>query len=78
MLPTQCLCTKLRRAARSVSRFYDEALADTGLKVAQFSLLRHLQRLTGRAFPNSPKPWDSTAAPSVATCGCWKATACCA
>lgn len=45
MLPTQCLCTKLRRAARSVSRFYDEALADTGLKVAQFSLLRHLQRL---------------------------------
>lgn len=37
MLPTQCLCTKLRRAARSVSRFYDEALADTGLKVAQFS-----------------------------------------
>lgn len=45
MLPTQCLCTKLRRAARSVSRFYDEALADTGLKVAQFSLLRHLRRL---------------------------------
>ncbi|MBH9337703.1 winged helix-turn-helix transcriptional regulator [Pseudomonas aeruginosa] len=45
MLPTQCLCTKLRRAARSVSRFYDEALADTGLKVAQFSLLRHVRRL---------------------------------
>ncbi len=42
---TQCLCTKLRRAARSVSRLYDDALRDIGLSVAQYSLLSHLQRL---------------------------------
>ncbi|MDD0844267.1 MarR family winged helix-turn-helix transcriptional regulator [Pseudomonas sp. Gutcm_11s] len=45
MLPTQCLCTKLRRASRCVTRIYDEALADVGLNAAQFSLLRNLQRL---------------------------------
>ncbi len=45
MLPTQCLCTKLRRASRGVTRLYDEALADVGLNAAQFSLLRNLQRL---------------------------------
>ncbi|RJG13935.1 MarR family transcriptional regulator [Pseudomonas cavernicola] len=45
MLMTQCLCTKLRRAARSVSRLYDDALRDIGLSVAQYSLLSHLQRL---------------------------------
>ncbi|HSX72498.1 MAG TPA: MarR family winged helix-turn-helix transcriptional regulator [Pseudomonas sp.] len=45
MLPTQCLCTKLRRASRGVTRIYDEALADVGLNAAQFGLLRHLQRL---------------------------------
>ena len=45
MLPTQCLCTKLRRASRGVTRIYDEALADVGLNAAQFSLLRNLQRL---------------------------------
>ncbi|WP_068829907.1 MarR family winged helix-turn-helix transcriptional regulator [Pseudomonas sp. BMS12] len=45
MLPTQCLCTKLRRASRGVTRFYDDALAPVGLNAAQFSLLRNLQRL---------------------------------
>jgi DNA-binding MarR family transcriptional regulator len=45
MLPTHCLCTKLRRASRGVTRLYDEALADVGLNAAQFSLLRYLQRL---------------------------------
>ncbi len=45
MLPTQCLCTKLRRASRGVTRLYDDALADVGLNAAQFSLLRNLQRL---------------------------------
>jgi DNA-binding MarR family transcriptional regulator len=45
MLPTPCLCTKLRRASRGVTRLYDEALADVGLNAAQFSLLRNLQRL---------------------------------
>ncbi|WP_137885197.1 MarR family winged helix-turn-helix transcriptional regulator [Pseudomonas sp. 2FE] len=45
MLMTHCLCTKLRRATRSVSRLYDDALRDIGLNVAQYSLLSHLQRL---------------------------------
>lgn len=45
MLPTECLCTRLRRASRGVSKRYDDALSGVGLNVAQYSLLRHLQRL---------------------------------
>ncbi|HKS12182.1 MAG TPA: MarR family winged helix-turn-helix transcriptional regulator [Pseudomonas sp.] len=45
MLTSECICTHLRRAARGVSRHYDEALAGFGINVAQFSLLRHLKRL---------------------------------
>lgn len=45
MLPTSCLCTQLRRASRGVTRRYDDALASVGLGAAQFSLLRHVQRL---------------------------------
>ncbi|WP_054882119.1 MarR family winged helix-turn-helix transcriptional regulator [Pseudomonas sp. NBRC 111128] len=45
MLTSECLCIHLRRAARGVTRHYDEALAGFGVNVAQFSLLRHLQRL---------------------------------
>ncbi|WP_313517867.1 MarR family winged helix-turn-helix transcriptional regulator [Pseudomonas sp.] len=45
MTTTHCLCTQLRRTARGVTRRYDDALAGAGLTTAQFSLLRHLQRL---------------------------------
>ncbi|MDQ7985852.1 MarR family transcriptional regulator [Pseudomonas sp. G34] len=45
MLPTECLCTRLRRASRGVSKRYDDALSRVGLSAAQYSLLRHLQRL---------------------------------
>ncbi|AZC27983.1 MULTISPECIES: MarR family transcriptional regulator [Pseudomonas] len=45
MLPSQCLCTNLRRAARGVSRFYDGALDGFGINVAQYSLLNNLLRL---------------------------------
>lgn len=44
MLSTVCACNKLRRSARIVSAIYDEALEPSGLSVAQFSLLRMLQR----------------------------------
>ena len=44
MLDTLCACNKLRRSARIVSGLYDEALAPAGFTVAQFSLLRMLQR----------------------------------
>lgn len=44
MLDTHCACNKLRRSARILGAVYDEALAETGLTVAQFSLLRMLER----------------------------------
>jgi DNA-binding MarR family transcriptional regulator len=34
-----CLCMKLRKASRAVTQRYDEALADTGIRSTQFSLL---------------------------------------
>ena len=39
-----CVCTALRKAARAVSRVYDEALADCGMSTAQFAVLRHVGR----------------------------------
>lgn len=36
---SQCLCLSLRRAARVVSRRYDEALCPLELNIGQFSLL---------------------------------------
>lgn len=44
MLATSCTCAKLRRSARIVSALYDEALMPSGLSVAQFGLLRTLER----------------------------------
>lgn len=44
MLDTQCACNKLRRSARILGAVYDEALAPLGVTVAQFSLLRMLER----------------------------------
>ena len=45
MLPTQCLCTNLRRAARGASKHFDGALEGFGINVAQYSLLSNLKRL---------------------------------
>lgn len=45
MLETVCVCNKARRAARAVTRLYDEALAPTGLRITQYSLLRMMLRL---------------------------------
>jgi DNA-binding MarR family transcriptional regulator len=42
--PEICNCGALRQAARRVTRFYDEALAATGLGVNQFSILARLSR----------------------------------
>jgi DNA-binding MarR family transcriptional regulator len=39
-----CACTALRKAARAVSRVYDEALAGRGMSTAQFAILRHVAR----------------------------------
>lgn len=40
-----CYCTNLRRAARTVTRFYDQELEDCGLRVTQFALLVHVHNL---------------------------------
>ena len=34
-----CVCFNTRNAARAVTRFYDDALASTGLKVTQLAIL---------------------------------------
>lgn len=39
-----CACGRLRRASRALTQFYDDALAPTGLRVTQFSLMRTLAR----------------------------------
>jgi DNA-binding MarR family transcriptional regulator len=43
-METACTCITLRSAARKITAFYDEALAPLGLGVAQFSLLRKVER----------------------------------
>jgi DNA-binding MarR family transcriptional regulator len=40
-----CACTTLRRATRAVTAAYDAALAPSGLRITQFSILRRLARL---------------------------------
>ena len=42
---TPCACATLRRAARAVTAAYDAALAPSGLRITQFSILRKLARL---------------------------------
>lgn len=41
-----CICFNLRKAARAVSRVFDEELAPVGLKNTQFSLLANLRALS--------------------------------
>lgn len=43
-----CTCFNLRRAARAVTRVYDDALAESGLKATQFTMLGAVA-LTGPA-----------------------------
>ncbi len=42
-----CHCTAIRRAAQALTNLYDSALAPSGLKVTQFSLLRNIMRNEG-------------------------------
>jgi DNA-binding MarR family transcriptional regulator len=41
---THCVCVNLRRAARAMTALYDDALAKSGIKITQFSLLRAVER----------------------------------
>ena len=40
----RCYCVVLRAAARRVTARYDAALAPTGINIAQYSLLRQIER----------------------------------
>ena len=39
-----CACTTVRKANRALYRFYEIAMAGTGLSITQFSILRSLKR----------------------------------
>jgi DNA-binding MarR family transcriptional regulator len=39
-----CCCTLLRKATRKLTSIYDDALAPVGVNIAQFSLLRNVER----------------------------------
>jgi DNA-binding MarR family transcriptional regulator len=41
---TDCHCTNLRKASRQISQLYDEALAGSGLRTTQRSILAQLAR----------------------------------
>ena len=43
--PSPCSCTNIRRASHALTLLYDKLLAPSGLKVTQYSLLRHLHHL---------------------------------
>jgi DNA-binding MarR family transcriptional regulator len=43
-MSSPCICITLRTAARKVSAVYDEALAPLGVSVAQYALLRMIER----------------------------------
>ncbi|MGD9952712.1 MAG: MarR family winged helix-turn-helix transcriptional regulator [Burkholderiales bacterium] len=45
MIQTKCACVRARRASRSLTALYDEALAPVRLKITQFSTLRTIGRL---------------------------------
>lgn len=45
IVDSPCVCGRLRRTSRALTRLYDEALAPAGMTVTQFSVLRTLSRL---------------------------------
>lgn len=42
---TPCVCGRLRRTSRALTRLYDEALAPVGLTVTQFAVMRTVSRM---------------------------------
>jgi DNA-binding MarR family transcriptional regulator len=42
-IPGRCHCTKIRRAARHITRFYDACLAESGVRATQYAILGHLK-----------------------------------
>lgn len=53
MKPTgPCLFTTIRKANRSLFRFYQDALCDSKITIVQLSILRSLERKSPRSFPD--------------------------
>jgi DNA-binding MarR family transcriptional regulator len=44
IIPETCTCSALRQASRHLTRLYDEALAEVGLGINQFSILSKLEK----------------------------------
>ncbi|WP_094606400.1 MarR family winged helix-turn-helix transcriptional regulator [Sporomusa silvacetica] len=44
-IPSPCLCLNIRRASRAVTELYEKVLAPSGIKITQYSLLRHLEQV---------------------------------
>lgn len=40
-----CVCGNIRKASRAMTQIYNEFLSPSGLRVTQYSLLRHIERL---------------------------------
>jgi DNA-binding MarR family transcriptional regulator len=49
-ISTECVCFHLRKTARTITQVYDRALAPTGLRATQFTLLRVISRTGGLPF----------------------------
>jgi DNA-binding MarR family transcriptional regulator len=45
--PLPCYCASLRQAARAITVFYDEALADSGIPVTQYTMIQVLKIAPG-------------------------------
>ncbi|HTC23057.1 MAG TPA: MarR family winged helix-turn-helix transcriptional regulator [Gemmatimonadales bacterium] len=49
-ISAECVCFHLRKTARTITQAYDHALAPTGLRATQFTLLRVVSRTGGLPF----------------------------
>jgi DNA-binding MarR family transcriptional regulator len=47
LIELPCLCANIRRAARAITQFYDEAMRPSGLRTTQFTLLQTLNLAPG-------------------------------
>ena len=43
-IPSYCACMAVRKASRAITKLYDQALAPSGLKITQFSLLMSIRK----------------------------------
>ena len=48
---TRCIFTTVRKANRSLFRFYQDALSDADITIVQLAVLRALERKSPRSFP---------------------------